>query len=121
LKFSQTLTNIGGKIENQLLIDDYSYFSVLFIGSRFNISLNKFIDTVFNYNGIYTDSMNVFFSSKSLSFFSRINLPSSLLRAWSIGSACRTFHLSSHSFSISVSTSRISLELSVSASELRRI
>ena len=65
MKFSQTLTNIGGKIENQLLIDDYSYFSVLFIGSRFNISLNKFIDAVFNYNCIYTDSMNVFFSSKN--------------------------------------------------------
>lgn len=65
MKFSQTLTNIGGKIENQLLIDDYSYFSVLFIGSRFNISLNKFIDAVFNYNGIYTASMNVFFSSKN--------------------------------------------------------
>lgn len=58
------LANLCNEDVFQLEIDNFSYFSVLFIGTRFGISLNEFIDAVFDYKGIYTDSMNVFFDSE---------------------------------------------------------
>jgi len=64
LKFNSKIYTINNEMHFQLIIDNFNYFSVLFIVSRFNISLNKFIDMVYQYNGIYSDGRHVFFKTK---------------------------------------------------------
>lgn len=64
MKFENKICTINNEMHFQLIIDNFNYFSVLFIGSRFNISLNNFKDMVSHYNGIYTDGMHVYFKTK---------------------------------------------------------